>query len=365
MVEHHRAAVVAFLDNPDPQEGDQPVLVKYDFKSAFPSIFRDVAFAFAMKRFPRLCRYLAMLYAQSAQVTVTQAGVAIQSWQMERGAMQGDPLGGDFFVCAKAEFAKALNGRFPGVWFSWIIDDLTCSMKASEVNSVDEFIQQRGAECGLTVNEGKRGITTLLTQFTVTPEVIESGIPYELSEGSLEGLNIGTSSLGGWNKLLGCPVGSDAFCRARATAIIRKKAAKLKDFNKFQNAQYEHVALSLCGGVADYMVGMLHPEVAQDALRVLDEHARSVFESLYQKEVDDIRWALAKAPSGAIGAGIGDPEITAIARHLGSLGGAARVLSRLSDTHRAAGRVVEADSFDAVRRALGAKPGLGGLVTQL
>ena len=75
------------------------MLVKYDFKSAFPSIFRDVAFAFAMKRFPRLCRYLAMLYAQSAQVTVTQAGVAIQSWQMERGAMQGDPLGGDFCVC--------------------------------------------------------------------------------------------------------------------------------------------------------------------------------------------------------------------------------------------------------------------------
>jgi hypothetical protein len=56
---------------------------------------------------------------------------------MEQGAMQGDPLGGDFFVCAKAEFAKALNQRFPGVWFSWIIDDLTCSMKASEVNRVD------------------------------------------------------------------------------------------------------------------------------------------------------------------------------------------------------------------------------------
>ena len=221
------------------------------------------------------------------------------------------------------------------------------------------------AECGLTVNEGKRGITSLLPHFTVTQEVVQSGIPYELTEGSLEGLNIGTASLGGWNKLLGCPVGSDAFCRERAKAIIRKKAAKLKDFNKFQNAQYEYVALSLCGGVADYMVGMLHPDVVQDALRVLDQYARSVFESLYRKEIDELRWALAKAPSGGIGAGIGDPEITAIARHLGSLGGAARVLSRLSDAHRAAGRGAEADSFDAVRKALGAKPGLGGLVTQL
>ena len=33
-------------------------------------------------------------------------------------------VGGDFFVCAKAEFATALNEEFPDVWFSWIIDDL-------------------------------------------------------------------------------------------------------------------------------------------------------------------------------------------------------------------------------------------------
>ena len=49
--------------------------------------------------------------------------------------MQGDPLGGDFFVCAKAEFAKKLQESFPGVWFSWIMDDLTCSMQVDQVAS--------------------------------------------------------------------------------------------------------------------------------------------------------------------------------------------------------------------------------------
>ena len=34
VVEHHRAAVVAFLANAESEDGDQPVLVKYDFKSA-------------------------------------------------------------------------------------------------------------------------------------------------------------------------------------------------------------------------------------------------------------------------------------------------------------------------------------------
>jgi hypothetical protein len=83
---------------------------------------------------------------------------------MTRGAMQGDPLGGDFFVCAKADFAKALNATFPDVWFSWIIDDLTCSMRLDQVVRVDEFIKEQGAGCGLTVNEGKRGITSLFLQ---------------------------------------------------------------------------------------------------------------------------------------------------------------------------------------------------------
>jgi hypothetical protein len=63
VVEHHRAAVVAFLANTESEDGDQPVLVKYDFKSAFPSIFRDVAFRFAMAKFPGLCRYLGVLYS--------------------------------------------------------------------------------------------------------------------------------------------------------------------------------------------------------------------------------------------------------------------------------------------------------------
>ena len=136
VVEHHRSAVQAYRSQMEPMAGEQPVLVKYDFQSAVPSIFRNVAFSFALRRFPKLCRYFAVLYGRAAQVTVTVGADAVESWQMTRGAMQGDPLGGDFFVCAKAEFAKALNEAFPDVWFSWIIDDLTCSMRLDQVGRV-------------------------------------------------------------------------------------------------------------------------------------------------------------------------------------------------------------------------------------
>ena len=365
VVEHHRAAVEAYLANPHLQLGDQPVLVKYDFQSAFPSIFRDVAFEFAMKRFPQLCRYLATLYAQGAQVSVTQAGVEVKSWQMERGAMQGDPLGGDFFVCAKAEFAKELNRTFPNVWFSWIIDDLTCSMKVSDMNQVDQFIKQEGAKCGLKVNEGKRGMTTLLTKFTATQEVYDSGIHHVMTEGTLEGLAIGTATLGGWNKLLGCPVGSDEFCKVRAVEIVKKKAEALKNILNFQHVQYQIVGLQYCSGVADYMVRMLRPDVVEEALVELDKIKRAVLEETLGVPISDARWSVAKAPSNGIGLAIGDPVVTAAAQHLGSLGGAARVLDLLYEAHRVGGREAEAEKYKAVREAIGAKPGLSGLVTEL
>jgi len=304
-----------------------------------------------------------VLYGEAAQVTVTVGAAEIESWQMERGAMQGDPLGGDFFVCAKAEFAKALNEAFPDVWFSWIIDDLTCSMRLDQVVQVDEFIKGKGAECGLTVNEGKRGITSLLPEFTVTPDLIESRIPYVLQEGRLEGLDIGTASLGGWNKLLGCPVGTVAFCRQRVVAIVRKKLARLRDIRKFHHAQYEHVALSLCGGVADYLVRMLGPAVMTEALEELDKCKREVFAATLQGDFDDLTWQVAKAPSDGIGVDIGDPIEVAIPRFLGALGSTARTLLRLEESHhRMAGRVDKAECFVAVRKALGAKPEVGRLV---
>ncbi len=43
VLEHHRAAVRVFMADPEMPKDEQPVLVKYDFKWAFPSIFRDVA----------------------------------------------------------------------------------------------------------------------------------------------------------------------------------------------------------------------------------------------------------------------------------------------------------------------------------
>ena len=63
----------------------------------------------AMDLCPPICPYFWMLYGQPAKIVVAQRGVVLHEWEMGRGAFQGDPLEGDFFVCAKAKFAEDLH----------------------------------------------------------------------------------------------------------------------------------------------------------------------------------------------------------------------------------------------------------------
>ena len=121
---------------------------------------------------------------------------------MEGGSFQGDPLGCDFFICAKAEFAIELQRRFPDVWFSWIMDDLTCSMTVENMIEVDGYVRSDCSQCGLKVNAAKRGMTSLLQTFTPTMDIEITEMPHTL-RGAPQGerLVIGDAPLGGWDKL--------------------------------------------------------------------------------------------------------------------------------------------------------------------
>ena len=104
---------------------------------------------------------------------------------------------------------------------------MTCSMTAEEVMEVDEYIKLRGGQCGLTVNDSKRGLTSLLEVFIPTFDIMHSGIPYQFTDSGVEGMAIGQGSIGGWGSLLGCPVGTDEYCMREVTQILKNKAQNL------------------------------------------------------------------------------------------------------------------------------------------
>ena len=108
------------------------------------------------------------------------------------------------------------------------------------------MLRAGGGLCGLTVNDEKRGITSLLDEFIPTYDLIESGIHFYHSDNGVAGMVIGQGQLGGWN-LLGCPVGTDEFCRQTATELLRKKAQNLRRISGLENVQYETTALRYYG----------------------------------------------------------------------------------------------------------------------
>ena len=335
----------------------QPIILKFDMKDAFPSVFRDIAFANAMQLAPPLCPYFWMLYGHPAKVVVAQGGAILHEWEMGRGSFQGDPLGGDFFVCAKAHFAAELHRQFPNIWFSWILDDLTASMTVGEVTAVDAYVKSRGGLCGLTVNDEKRGITSLLDEFIPTYDLIESGIHFSHSDNGVAGMVIGQGQLGGWN-LLGCPVGTDEFCRQTATELLRKKAQNLRRISGLENVQYETIALRLVGRFTGYLERMLPPEVIQEALQEVDVIKREVLSVTLKHELTDREWAMAKHSGKGGGLDMGNAEVTALAAHLASIGSTARTALRLQEVHRISGDNAMAQVLDQIKEAMGEKPGL-------
>ena len=362
VVEHHRFKVKQFEDKPDPDPTRlmnlQPVLLKYDIMNAFPTAYRDIAFANAMDLCPPLCPYFWMLYGQPSTIVVAQGGVVLHEWEMGRGAFQGDPLGGDFFVCAKAKFAEDLQRQFPKVWFSWILDDLTCSMTAEEVMEVDEYIKLRGGQCGLTVNDSKRGLTSLLEVFIPTFDIMHSGIPYQFTDSGVEGMVIGQGSIGGWGSLLGCPVGTDEYCMREVTQILKNKAQNLLRIRGLEHTQYETVALRLVGRITGYMERMLPPHVLKEALQAVNIVKREVLTGVLNHELTDREWAMAQHSGKGGGLDMGNPAVTALSAHLASIGSTVRTAMRLKEVHRAAGNEAMVRLLDDVQEAMGNKPRL-------
>ena len=81
------------------------------------------------------------------------------------------------------------------VWFSWIMDDLTCSMTVADLIEVDTYVREECRNCGMKVNATKRGMTSLLQTFTITEDIELTEMPHTMrgvpQGASLEGLVIG------------------------------------------------------------------------------------------------------------------------------------------------------------------------------
>ena len=171
--------------------------------------------------------------------------------------------------------------------------------------------------------------------------------------------------MAGTNCYVGCPMGTDEFCRHQVLKIIQKKTARLLNIPKFLHTQHEYVALRYCGGLADYLVRMLPPRVLNLGLKELDRIKRGVFQTTMQTEMTEMQWELAKQPSSGIGVAMGDPQNVATAGHLASLGDTSRTLKRLAESQLRETNIPKVKMLDGIRAALGRSSGLEELLSEM
>ena len=183
------------------QENENSVILKVDAKNAFNSISRDVILEEVATHFPQLYPFVAKCYVNAIPLVVSING-KYTSIQSEEGVQQGDPLGPFLFSLGLHSVVTKISERHPKVLIPCFLDDSTIIGSKQEVVSAYLDMKDGLATIGLDLREDK----------------CEAYCPSGISGWDLpipvrdEGMDI-----------LGTPVGTDSFVRAKCLDIVKRE----------------------------------------------------------------------------------------------------------------------------------------------
>ena len=143
------------------------------------------------------------------KVTLKHQGQLVGTIPSKWGSMQGDPLGGHYFSLSIQPLMATLAADTTGneTFQGWIMDDLTVAGSQRNVARIAELLETMGPQYGLKLNAAK---TKIYCKQDLHPSLQAFGFAH-----SAEGIS----------KLLGSPVGTDAFRQRAANKRTQEKMA--------------------------------------------------------------------------------------------------------------------------------------------
>ena len=227
----------------------------------------------------------------------TRSGnVALQSIRSARRVQQGDPLGPVLFTLAVhpaiAEARAATEASHPGGIdiCSFFLDDGFCAGSARAVQCFLTALVEGFRRVGLTVNFDK-------TEVIPACSLAQSFCPADFQGCSWNG----TSNF----KLLGAPVGSDAWCEELLGRRVGKARALLSAIGRFPDAQGAFSLLRSCSGWSKvlYSCRTVPPDAQFRGLRTADSDLRAALGQLIGRPLSEDDWRLASLGVAAGGLG--------------------------------------------------------------
>ena len=314
-------------------EGDQWLdTALFDATNAFNLGDRVKLRSAVAKHLPVLLPYFDAFYKVPALLfTPGYLGPPILS---QCGVQQGDPLGPLFFCLlvhdlfskarlAALEASTAMHTHSREFRFGAYLDDVTVHDSHDSVLAAIKVLIHDGPEVGFVVNPRK---TRILLARGLQGEALASrrlayaqALGLRADDPELDAIVI--SPLGGEQKygvkLLGVPVGSDAFIK---DFISQMETGFVKDCNKLltlKDTQKEWLLFTISlQRKWDYLFRCLPPKYTSELCKRLDAHLRKLASKILHHVLSDSEWDQSTLNFGDGGLGVRSPLVTAPLAHL-------------------------------------------------
>ena len=141
------AVIHAFNDLARDSLNADNIMALVDFKNAFNTVSRSEMFEEVLSRIPEIFAWVQYSYGNAAKLFSYDSVL-----EATTGVQQGDPLGPLLFALALHPVLTRLKELFPGLYICSYLDDLTLFGERSVLERALPFVEDEGAQRGLTMS---------------------------------------------------------------------------------------------------------------------------------------------------------------------------------------------------------------------
>ena len=273
-------------------------LLQVDLENAFNRVDRSFVLAEVANLLPDCLPWAITCYGRASNLQFGKTSLSSSS-----GVQQGDPFAGICFALVLQPVVNAIEAEVPtlaaNVWFH---DDGSVVGTEEELMSVVAIVQRDGPERGLHLQPDKSSVWS--------PSPLAPGVKDPL------GCNIKQVEEPGV-KLLGSPIGSDAFI----AKFVKKKVEKIKSITaelpSLHQPHLEFVLLRSCLALPKivFTLRTADPSLFPLLLQEFDSTTREALCRICGGPVSDFSWEQAKLPISMGGLGLRAAEDHAAAAY--------------------------------------------------